>query len=328
MLMTTRRFLLLVAGVTASSCHPVQVPADSGSTGGVAISRPADGGIGADGGAGTASVTSGPLGAEIPGSGLRQVKVSINGALESSLTEKLASDVALPLTQVVARILVWWVDLRRGLNKGDELSVVYSLPPGKEPMIHALSWTSSQGKGKHVAYLFQAPGAPFARYYDAEGKEVELRLVDGPIDTYDQVTSLLRDGRRHKGVDFRTPTGTPVKLPFDGTLVRKNWAFRANGNCLEFNDPASGRDAIFLHLSPLPSELKPGQHFKKGEVVAKSDNSGHSTAPHLHYQLMSPAGKVLDPFDIHKTWRAELPSAAKASFDLEVKRLNEQLEAK
>ncbi len=322
---TLRELCALVVLIPALACHrgaahPDASPADAGT---------ADGSVATlDGGALSGATPSSP-GSEASGAlELRHVSLSGNGPLEASMSAKLPKDVALPLTQVAARVLVWWVDLRRGLNRGDELAVVYSLPHGKEPLVHAVSWTSSQGKGRHLAYLFQAPGAPFARYYDAEGKEVELRLVDGPIDNYDQVTSLLRDGRRHRGVDFRTPSGTPVKLPFDGVLVRKNWSFHANGNCLEFHDPASGRNAIFLHLSPLPRDLTPGRHFKKGEVVAKSDNSGHSTAPHLHYQLESPSGSILDPFEIHKTWRADLPAAAKSAFDVEVRRLNQLLEAK
>ena len=33
------------------------------------------------------------------------------------------------------------------------------------------------------------------------------------------ITSLLRDGRRHKGVDFKTPVGTEVKATFNGTIT-------------------------------------------------------------------------------------------------------------
>jgi murein DD-endopeptidase len=319
----------LVASLAA--CHPARASADAAVSTDAGVTA-GDGGSGENsaGDGGQAPViTPSKAGSEAtPASDLHHVHANISGSLEGSMTAVLPREVALPLTQVVARVLVWWVDLRRGLNKGDELTVVYSLPPGKEPLVHALSWISSQGKGKHLAYLFQAQGAPFARYYDAEGKEIELRLVDGPIDTYDQVTSLLKDGRRHKGVDFRTPTGTPVKMPFDATLVRKNWSFRGNGNCLEFHDSASGRSAIFLHLSPLPKDLQPGQHFKKGEEVAKSDNSGHSTAPHLHYQLVSPSGAILDPFEVHKTFRAELKADAKSAFDNEMRRLNLLLEQK
>lgn len=262
-------------------------------------------------------------GQEIPESGgLREVRVTVAGALESALREKLPDAVALPLTQVVARVLVWWLDLRRDLHKGDVLDVVFALPAGQEPAVQAFKWTSSQGQGERRVFRFQAPGAPFARLYGPDGEELEERLVAGPIDSYEQVTSLLRDGRRHHGVDFKAPVGTPVHLPFDGVLVRRNWSFRRNGNCLEFKDAATGRRAMFLHLSPIPKDVKVGRRFAKGEQVAQSGNTGRSTAPHLHYQLTSADGKVLDPFEVHARRRARVPDEGRPGFDAEVRRLS------
>jgi murein DD-endopeptidase MepM/ murein hydrolase activator NlpD len=145
--------------------------------------------------------------------------------------------------------------------------------------------------------------------------ELEERLVDAPLDSWEQVTSLLRDGRRHKGVDFKTPVGTPVKATFDGVVARKNWNFRGNGNSIELQESGGkGRTALYLHLAELPKSLAVGQKFKRGEVMAKSGNTGHSFAPHLHYQLMS-GDKVIDPFESHATMRASLPAADKAAFD-------------
>jgi murein DD-endopeptidase len=241
------------------------------------------------------------------------------------------------LTQVVNRILVWSLQVARDGRKGDRMEVLYELPSArptevvavgdggpanKEPIVLALRY-GSQKLGKLItAYRFKPEGSPFARYYTTEGVEVEERLVDSPIDSYEQVTSLLRDGRRHKGVDFKTPVGTPVKAPFDGEVTRRNWHFGANGNCVEVVDSKSGRHAIFLHLEAVPTELQPGHRVKKGDVIAHSGNTGHSTAPHLHYQLEAPGGRVLDPYAIHATRKLTLEGAAKAAFDQERKRLD------
>jgi len=152
---------------------------------------------------------------------------------------------------------------------------------------------------------------------------LELRLQDAPLDDYEQVTSMIRDGRRHKGVDFKTSVGSRVRATFDGVVTRKNWHFRVNGNCLEVTESGGNhRRALFLHLSELPKSLHVGLAVKKGEVIATSGNSGHSFAPHLHYQLMLGETHVLDPFTSHPTYRRSLPATSKAAFDAETRRLD------
>lgn len=256
--------------------------------------------------------------------GWKLASVNIDGPLETSLRSDVAPEIAPALSQVTARLLVWWLDVQRDLRRGDRLTVLYEEVPGQEPVVHALKYFSNKLGKEQRAFLFKPEGAQFGRYYDADGQEIEERLEDGPIDHYEQVTSLLRDGRRHKGVDFKAPSGTPVKLPFDAVLTRKNWNFRANGNCLEFKDDR-GRRILFLHLSELPKDLKPGKRFRRGEVVAQSGNSGRSTAPHLHYQIENAAGKVLDPFDLHRTYRAKLDAVHTAAYEAHRTELEELL---
>jgi murein DD-endopeptidase len=276
---------------------------------------------------------------------LRRVSVTLKGPLEESVAAALAPAEKAwgeQLTQVMNRILVWSMRVSRDARKGDKLEVLYELPTAqpteiqaigeagpatKEPTVLALRY-GSQKLGKLItAYRFKPAGAPFARYYTSEGVEVEEHLVDSPVADYEQITSLLRDGRRHKGVDFKTPVGTTVRAPFDGEITRRNWHFSANGNCLELVDGKTGRHAIFLHLEAAPKEMQPGRKVQKGEVIAKSGNSGHSTAPHLHYQLEAGDGRVLDPFAVLPTRQVKLEGAARTAFDAERARLDPMLVA-
>jgi murein DD-endopeptidase MepM/ murein hydrolase activator NlpD len=262
-----------------------------------------------------------PPGQVLPGTdGLRRVRVKIAGSLAASLATAVGPEVAEPLTQVTTRLLVWSLNVARQTQPGDELEVLYELPEGKEPLLHALRYKSVELGKELRAYRFQPPGAPFARYYDETGAEIELRLKDSPIDNYEQVTSLLKDGRRHKGVDFKTPAGTPVKMPWDGVITRKNWNWRGNGNCLEITD-ARGRKTIFLHLDELPKDVRTGQRVEKGQVVAHSGNTGHSFAPHLHYQLMQ-GERVIDPYDVHETFRASLDATAKPAYQAAIAKVD------
>jgi murein DD-endopeptidase len=304
-----KKLVLLVAMVAAASCN------SSGSQ-----AEPLDAGAPA-----VAPAPPPPPADPLKEAGLRRLSITIDGALELSMRGAVGSEVAAPLSQVTARLLVWWVNVRRDLRRGDKLDVIYDLPPGEEPLIHALRFYSNKNERDYRAYLFQPEGARWPRYFQPSAEELEERLEHGPIDEYQQVTSILRDGRRHRGVDFKTPVGTPVKMPFDARLVRKNWRFRGNGNCLEFRD-SKNRRIIFLHLDELPKDLVVGKTYRAGEVVARSGNTGRSTAPHLHYQLENAAGKVLDPFEVHETYRAQLDASLIPAFEAAKARYDRMLE--
>jgi murein DD-endopeptidase MepM/ murein hydrolase activator NlpD len=259
--------------------------------------------------------------------GLKVLSATINGPLESAVIAASSKDIGTPLTQVITRSLVWWLRVPHDLVKGDTLAVIFEPRDGQEPLVHAVRFTSKKLGKTFEAYRYQPKDTQFARYYQPDGSELEERLVDSPLDNYEQITSLLRDGRNHKGVDFKTPVGSNVKATFDGTITRKNWNFRGNGNSIEVAEAGGqGRTVMFLHLSELPKTLGAGQRVKKGEIIAKSGNTGHSFAPHLHYQLMQ-GDKVIDPFVSQKITRQSLPSADLAAFQAELARFRALLPA-
>jgi murein DD-endopeptidase MepM/ murein hydrolase activator NlpD len=252
--------------------------------------------------------------------GLKSFHTAIKGPLEGAVVSAVGKDVGQPLTQVINRTLVWWMKIPGDLLKGDELSVVYEERANQEPVVHAVRFVSKKFDKTFEAYRFKSKDENYPRFYEPSGEELEQRLVDGPLDGWEQVTSLLKDGRKHKGVDFKTAQGTPVKATFDGTITRTTWFFRGNGNSIEIAESGGqGRTAMFLHLSEINKEIVPGSKVKKGAVIAKSGNTGHSFAPHLHYQLMK-GDKVIDPFESHKTFKKSLEPTEKPKLDAEVAR--------
>ena len=139
------------------------------------------------------------------------------------------------------------------------------------------------------AYRFKAGRLAFAALLPRPtAAELELRLEDAPLDDYEQVTSLLRDGRGHKGVDFKTPVGTPVHAPFDGDRGAPQLELEGQR---QLDRAARERAATAGPRSSCTCRsrrsLAAGAHVSRGEVVGKSGNTGHSFAPHLHYQLMT-----------------------------------------
>lgn len=252
----------------------------------------------------------------------KRLFVTVSGPLETSIIQSAGAEEGPALAQVITRALVWWMMVPNDFRKGDKLEVLYEERPNAEPLLHAVRFESLKYAKTFRAYRYTPPDHPFARFYQPNGEELEMRLAASPLDDYEQITSLIRDGRRHKGVDFKAPVGTAVKATFDGKITRKNWNWRSNGNCLEVTEHSGRRRALFLHLSELPKDLKVGQAVKAGQKIAESGNSGHSFAPHLHYQLMAGKDKVLDPFDGGSNTRRNLPPEQRAAFDAEVQRLD------
>lgn len=228
-----------------------------------------------------------------------------------------------------ARILKWKLDARRDFHKGDKITVLYEWrEQEKEPTLLALDFS---GSTKLQAYRFKLSGDQFPSYFNEQGVEIPARLDNSPINEYEQITSFFGDKRgrqKHNGVDFKAPVGTPVYTPFDGVVTRHNWNWRANGNCLEIKVEGQNLYAIFLHLNE--EFVKVGEKVQKGQMIAKTGNTGIVTAPHLHYQIDRANGnerKPLDPLKQHRLYHRQLEGAELEAFKAEVVNLKSFLQS-
>lgn len=241
--------------------------------------------------------------------GTRYLSLEVKGSLAQTFGDALGSDNGDKVSAVYARIFMWKLDLKSDVYKGDRIQLIYRiLPELNQVDIPAAVYESKKHRVTFQAYWYQPAGKKFGSYYDEAGKEVPLTLVNTPISDYEQITALLRDRTRHNGMDFKTPVGSKVISPFKGKVTRINWN-APNGTCVEIEYPDKAM-AKFLHLSRILPGIVPGKMVNAGEQIAESGNTGHSTAPHLHYQLEKPADKIIDPLDYHGTQRLELPAAS------------------
>ncbi len=96
----------------------------------------------------------------------------------------------------------------------------------------------------------------------------------------------------HNGVDFGTPTGTPVKAVLTGTVT-------ATGNtdlqpgCYSYGKwvllkHSNGLSTLYGHLSSIG--VSSGESVDTGGVIGLSGNTGYSTGPHLHLTVFATQG--------------------------------------
>ncbi len=99
-----------------------------------------------------------------------------------------------------------------------------------------------------------------------------------------------RWGRMHEGVDIAVPVGTPVHAADTGTVRIAGW-MGGYGNyiCIQHSATLS---TCYGHNSSL--RVRVGQSVTKGQVIAASGNTGHSTGPHVHFEVRI-NGNAVDP---------------------------------
>ena len=105
-----------------------------------------------------------------------------------------------------------------------------------------------------------------------------------------------RSGAVHKGIDYRASVGTPVVAAVPGVVVhagrhiyKKGWGYPFGIHVIvnndRFTDGSAGLWAGYCHLSH--TCVKVGQRVSEGQELGLSGNTGRSTAPHLHFQILA-----------------------------------------
>lgn len=97
-----------------------------------------------------------------------------------------------------------------------------------------------------------------------------------------------RWGRMHKGVDWACPVGTAIMASCGGTVVQAGW-MGGYGYCITLKHP-DGRQTRYGHLSKILVSV--GQSVKQGQKIALSGNTGRSTGPHVHFEILINGSQV------------------------------------
>lgn len=104
-----------------------------------------------------------------------------------------------------------------------------------------------------------------------------------------RIHPIYKVKKMHTGVDFSAPIGTPIYATGDGVIKLAHAGFSGYGNQVEV-DHGFGYITKYAHMKKFT--VKPGQKIKRGELIGYVGNSGSSTAPHLHYEVIKNGKKV------------------------------------
>ncbi|SDY87348.1 peptidoglycan DD-metalloendopeptidase family protein [Thermoactinomyces sp. DSM 45892] len=102
-----------------------------------------------------------------------------------------------------------------------------------------------------------------------------------------------RWGRNHNGLDIAAPIGTPIYAPADGVINISKANPGGFGWYVKI-DHGGGFETLYGHMYPNTVTVKVGDRVKKGQKIAEVGNNGHSTGPHLHWEVHV-HGKPVNP---------------------------------
>jgi murein DD-endopeptidase MepM/ murein hydrolase activator NlpD len=100
-----------------------------------------------------------------------------------------------------------------------------------------------------------------------------------------------RWGHSHNGIDIAAPIGTPIRAPLAGEVVASGPASGFGLWVRVRHD--DGTVTTYGHVNR--SLVTVGEQVTAGEEIAEVGNRGHSTGPHLHMEVRTPAGTVVNP---------------------------------
>ena len=131
---------------------------------------------------------------------------------------------------------------------------------------------------------------------------------------------ILGYSKMHTGVDWANRIGTPIVAAGNGTVIKAEWD-SGYGRRIEVQHN-NGYVTAYSHLSRFGGGIAPGARVRQGQVIGYLGNTGLSTGPHLHYEVIV-NGHFVDPMKIRLPRGRELDGRALAEF----RRQREQVDA-
>lgn len=199
-------------------------------------------------------------------------------------------------------VFAWNVDFYRQTQKGDAWRVLVEkryaggrfLGYGK---VMAAEYVNA-GRA-HRGFLFDSRDGKHSGTYDEEGNALQRTFLKNPMEIA-RVTSsygmrfhpVLGHNKKHEGVDYGAPIGTPVWSVADGVVKEARYSNTA-GNMIVLQH-MNGITTEYFHLSRFAEGLKAGARVKQKQVIGNVGNTGMSTGPHLHFGMLRGGGHV-DP---------------------------------
>lgn len=217
------------------------------------------------------------------------------GSIKTNLHDAaLGADMPLQVLAELVHIFSFDVDFQRDMQPGNRFEVLYEAAYDEAgefvengPLLYALL---EAGERSIELFRYEPDEGP-ADYLDARGESVRKALMRTPINGARLSSGygmrkhpILGYNKKHLGLDFAAPIGTPIFAAGDGTISMIG-RYGNYGKYIRIRHNSTYNTG-YAHLSGYAKGMKTGKRVRQGQVIGYVGSTGMSTGPHLHYEIM------------------------------------------
>ena len=225
------------------------------------------------------------------------------------------------------------IDFQRDIRKGNQIKIFFEIyTDSQNNYIKSGNINFSEiilNDESYELYRFQSEGDEFVEYFNSDGKSATKALMKTPINGARLSSGfgmrkhpILGYNKKHQGVDFAAPTGTPIMAAGTGHIefVGNNGGAGKYIRIKHLN----GYKTSYSHLSKYASGIQKNVKVRQGQVIGYVGNTGLSTGPHLHYEVIF-NGKRINPMKMKLPSGKQLKDKNLEIFLAEKERINAEV---
>jgi len=217
------------------------------------------------------------------------------------------------------------MDFQRPVSGGDALDIFYTEEEDGDAREILYVALTAAGETRRY-YRFTNPDEATVDYFDENGRSAKKFLMRKPI-VEGQLRSgfgmrrhpVLRYSKMHTGIDYSNRIGTPILAAGNGTVISAAWD-AGYGRRVEIQH-ANGYVTTYSHMSRFARNIQAGSRVRQGTIIGFLGNTGLSTGPHLHYEVIV-NDRYVDPLRIRIPRGRELDGRILAEFRRERDRID------
>ena len=192
-------------------------------------------------------------------------------------------------------LLGFSVDFQREIRSGDSFEVLFTkeidILSNLVTQTKPIKYVSMNLSGKKLNFFNYEDKYGLPQYYDENGKSSKRTIMKTPINGArlssgygNRKHPILGYTKMHRGLDFAAPSGTPVFAAGDGIIEKAGWN-GSYGKYIRIRHTGTYKTA-YAHLSGFHKSVRSGKRVLQGRIIGFVGNTGRSTGPHLHYEVL------------------------------------------